>query len=221
MIAKMRNTGQACTAANRFLVHTDVAREFSRRLAQRMADLRPGPGTDSDTTVGPVIDERSRSRIHGLVTEAVDAGARVLLGGRPVPGRGWFYEPTVLGDIDPGARILREEVFGPVAPVQTFTTEEEAVAMANGTEYGLVAYLYTSDVDRIVRLSEQLETGMLGVNTGSVSNAAAPFGGIKQSGLGREGGFEGIDEYLSTQYTGIADPYRATRGRSGSPGLPA
>ena len=207
MAAKMRNMGEACTAANRFLVHESVAGEFSTRLAARIGALTVGRGTEAGTDVGPMIEEKARDGIHALVTEAVAAGAKVLVGGSPVAGDGYFYQPTVLANVANDAAILGQEIFGPVAPVTTFTDEDHAIALANSTEYGLASYLYTKDFSRLLRVSEQLEFGMVGFNAGVISNAAAPFGGVKQSGLGREGGSEGIAEYTTTQYIGIADPY--------------
>ncbi|MCX2748068.1 NAD-dependent succinate-semialdehyde dehydrogenase [Arthrobacter sp. MI7-26] len=204
MTAKLRNMGEACTAANRFLVHESVAERFSESLAARMAAAIIGPGLDPDTTIGPMIDERSRAKVASLVDDAMAKGARALTGGVVPNGPGHFYPPTVLVDIHRSARILREEIFGPVAPIQTFRTDSEAVTLANDTEYGLAAYVFTRDLERALRVGEALETGMLGVNLGAISNPAAPFGGVKQSGLGREGGSEGIDEYLTVQYTGIA-----------------
>jgi succinate-semialdehyde dehydrogenase/glutarate-semialdehyde dehydrogenase len=204
MLAKMRNMGEACTAANRFLVHESVAPEFSRRLAERMGSLRVGRGTEDGVDVGPLVDAPSREKVTELVQDAVDSGARVLVGGNPVGDRGYFYAPTVLAEVSPQARVLREEVFGPVAPVVTFATDEDALRLANDTEYGLVAYAYTGDLKRALRVVEGLESGMVGLNAGIVSNPAAPFGGIKQSGFGREGGAEGIEEYLETKYVGIA-----------------
>ncbi|UER53951.1 NAD-dependent succinate-semialdehyde dehydrogenase [Kineosporiaceae bacterium SCSIO 59966] len=206
MLAKMRNIGEACTAANRFHVHVDVAEEFSRRLAERMAALTLGRGTDDGVQVGPLVDERQRSTVDELVRDAVARGATVLTGGERVGDAGYFYAPTVLGDVPAGARILAEEVFGPVAPVTTFRTDDEAVAAANDTPYGLVAYVFTRDLDRALRVAERLQTGMVGLNAGVVSNPAAPFGGVKASGFGREGGFEGIEEYLETKYVGISLP---------------
>ena len=203
LLAKMRNMGEACTAANRFIVHDSVADEFSRRLAGRMAALRVGRGTEAGVQVGPLVDEPSRTKVEELVQDAVDGGAKVLAGGRPLPGAGWFYEPTVLADVPRGAECLREEIFGPVAPVIRFATVEQAVEFANATEYGLVAYAYTRGLSTAMHLSEELETGMVGINRGAVSNAAAPFGGIKHSGFGREGGHEGVEEYLETKYVGI------------------
>jgi succinate-semialdehyde dehydrogenase/glutarate-semialdehyde dehydrogenase len=207
MLAKLRNMGEACTAANRFIVHETVAEEFASRLAEKMAALPVKRGTEDDSKIGPLIDGKSRDKVHDLVGDAVGKGATVRTGGEPAEGPGYFYPPTVLTGVGPDARILKEEVFGPVAPIVTFTEEEQAVRMANDTEFGLVAYAYTRDLNRAVRLTEALESGMLGVNAGVVSNPAAPFGGVKQSGLGREGGFEGIEEYLETRYAGIADPY--------------
>ena len=205
--AKMRNMGEACTAANRFLVHESVAAEFTARLAARIGALTVGRGTEAGTDVGPMIEEKARAGIHALVTDAVAAGATVLVGGNIVEGDGYFYQPTVLGNVANDAAILQQEIFGPVAPVTTFTDEDHAIQLANSTEYGLAAYLYTRDFSRLLRVSEQLEFGMVGFNAGVISNAAAPFGGVKHSGLGREGGSEGIGEYTSTQYIGIADPY--------------
>jgi len=206
LLAKLRNMGEACTAANRFIVHDSVAQEFSERVASRMSELRLARGTDPDAQIGPLIDEPSRRAVHQLVEDAVAAGARVVTGGEIPGGNGYFYPPTVLTNVAPDSAILHEEIFGPVAPVITFTTEGEAIRLANATEYGLVAYAFTEDLNRGLRLAERLEVGMLGLNTGLVSNPAAPFGGIKSSGLGREGGFEGIEEYLETVYVGIADP---------------
>lgn len=204
MLAKMRNIGEACTSANRFLVHESVADEFSRRLAERMGALTVGDGTAEGVDVGPLITEKARAGVHELVDEAVSSGARALVGGAVPEGRGHFYPPTVLVDVPPSARVFREEIFGPVAPISTFSDEAEVVARANDTEYGLVAYVFTRDHARVLRVSEALEFGMVGVNTGIVSNPAAPFGGVKHSGFGREGGFEGIEEYLETKYVGSA-----------------
>jgi succinate-semialdehyde dehydrogenase/glutarate-semialdehyde dehydrogenase len=203
MIAKMRNMGEACTAANRFLVHESVADEFARRLAERMGALVVGRGTEDGVDVGPLVDEAGRTKVSELVQDAVDGGARVLTGAEPVGDRGYFYAPTVLSQVPARARLLREEVFGPVAPVTTFGTDDEALQLANDTEYGLVAYAYTQDLKRALRIAEGLDTGMVGLNAGIVSNPAAPFGGVKHSGFGREGGAEGIEEYLETKYVGI------------------
>jgi succinate-semialdehyde dehydrogenase/glutarate-semialdehyde dehydrogenase len=204
LTAKMRNVGEACTAANRFHVHESLAEEFSRRLAERMGALRVGRGTEADTDVGPLIDDRQRAIVAELVGDAAERGARVLTGGHALDGPGYFYAPTVLAGVPAEARVLSEEIFGPVAPVAAFATEDEAVSAANRTSYGLVAYLYTRDLARALRVAERLETGMVGLNQGIVSNPAAPFGGVKQSGFGREGGFEGIDEYLETKYVAVA-----------------
>jgi succinate-semialdehyde dehydrogenase/glutarate-semialdehyde dehydrogenase len=204
MLAKMRNIGEACTAANRFFVHESLAQEFSTKLAARMGALTVGKGTKKGVDVGPLITAKARDGVDELVRDAVGKGATVLTGGGPVPGRGFFYQPTVLTDVPADSRCLSEEIFGPVAPVCTFTDDADAVAKANGTEYGLVGYIYTNDQNRMIRVAEAMEFGMIGVNTGIVSNPAAPFGGVKQSGFGREGGFEGIDEYLETKYVGIA-----------------
>ncbi|HWV88344.1 MAG TPA: NAD-dependent succinate-semialdehyde dehydrogenase [Capillimicrobium sp.] len=203
LLAKMRNGGEACTAANRFYVHEAVAEAFSTRLARRMGALRVGRGTDPGVDVGPLVDVAERDKVGALVADAVGRGADVLTGGEALDGPGWFYRPTVLAGVPDGARVLREEIFGPVAPLRTFAGEDEVVAEANATEHGLVAYVYTRDLERALRVSERLETGMLGLNQGIVSNAAAPFGGVKHSGFGREGGREGIDEYLETKYLAI------------------
>jgi succinate-semialdehyde dehydrogenase/glutarate-semialdehyde dehydrogenase len=204
MLAKMRNVGEACTAANRFHVHESLADEFARRLAERMGALKVGRGTEPDTDVGPLIDDDQRTKVAELVDDAKQRGARLLLGGEPVGERGYFYAPTVLADVPQDARLLAEETFGPVAPVAAFSSEEQAIEAANRTEYGLVAYVYTRDLDRAFRVCEAIETGMVGLNQGVVSNPAAPFGGVKQSGFGREGCFEGIGEYLETKYVALA-----------------
>ncbi len=203
LVAKMRNIGEACTAANRFHVHEKVADEFAERLARRMGEMKVGRGTEEDVKVGPLIDDDQRSKVAELVEDAAGKGADVLVGGERVEGRGYFYKPTVLAGVSEDARVLEEEIFGPVAPVRGFSAEEEAVAAANATEYGLVAYVYTSDLKRAFRVIEALETGMVGLNQGMVSNAGAPFGGVKQSGFGREGGKEGIEEYLETKYVAM------------------
>jgi succinate-semialdehyde dehydrogenase/glutarate-semialdehyde dehydrogenase len=205
--AKMRNMGEACTAANRFIVHDSIADAFADKFAAKISALNTARGTEPDSTVGPLIDGKARNGVHALVSDAVANGAIAVTGGAPVDGPGYFYQPTVLKNVSADARILKEEIFGPVAPIITFKSEDEAIKLANNTEYGLVAYVYTKDLNRGLRVSERIETGMLGLNAGVISNAAAPFGGVKQSGLGREGGFEGIEEYLTTQYVGIADPY--------------
>ena len=203
VIAKMRNIGEACVAANRFHVHESVAAEFAEKLAERMGALKLGRGVENGVDVGPLVNADQRDKVAELVTDAVDKGATCLTGGKALGGPGYFYEPTVLSDVPDDARVLREEIFGPVAPVKGFASEEEAIAAANDTEYGLVAYLYTSDLKRALRVSEALETGMIGLNQGMVSNAGAPFGGVKQSGVGREGGDEGIHEYLETKYVAV------------------
>ncbi|HTZ65268.1 MAG TPA: NAD-dependent succinate-semialdehyde dehydrogenase [Solirubrobacteraceae bacterium] len=204
LVAKMRNVGEACTAANRFHVHESLAQEFARRLSERMGALRVGRGTDPATDVGPLIDDAQRAKVSELVVDATRRGAKLALGGRALDGPGYFYEPTVLTDVPADARVLEDEIFGPVAPIATFASDEEALVAANRTEYGLVAYVYTRDLSRALRVCEGLETGMIGLNQGLVSNPAAPFGGVKQSGFGREGGFEGIGEYLETKYVAVA-----------------
>jgi succinate-semialdehyde dehydrogenase / glutarate-semialdehyde dehydrogenase len=203
MLAKMRNTGEACTSANRFHVHESVAGEFAERLAERMGALRVGRGTDDGVQVGPLIDDAQRGKVEELVEDARSKGASVVVGGERSDGAGYFYKPTVIGDIPDGARVLTEEIFGPVAPVKGFASEDEAIAAANATEYGLVAYVFTRDINRAFRVIEELETGMIGFNQGMVSNAGAPFGGVKQSGFGREGGPEGMEEYLETKYVAM------------------
>lgn len=202
--AKMRNTGEACTAANRFLVHESLAEEFGRRLADALAALTVGNGLDEGTDVGPLIDAAAVTKVSALVDDATDRGARVLTGGKTLPGPGYFVAPTVLADLDPASAILREEIFGPIAPIRTFTTTDEAVAMANDTDAGLIGYVFAENIGEALTVSERLETGMIGLNSGVVSNPAAPFGGVKTSGLGREGGAEGLEEYLETKYIGIA-----------------
>jgi succinate-semialdehyde dehydrogenase/glutarate-semialdehyde dehydrogenase len=204
MLAKMRNGGEACTAANRFYVHTSIADEFSRRLAERMGALAMGDGLAAAVGLGPLINEEARAKVQGLVTAARDAGARTLGGGEPDDGVGYFYPPTVLVDVAPDSPILDEEIFGPVAPIVTFETDDEAVRLANKTEFGLVAYVYTSDLSRGLRISQRLETGMVGLNRGLVSDPAAPFGGFKQSGIGREGGHEGMLEFTESQYIAVS-----------------
>jgi succinate-semialdehyde dehydrogenase/glutarate-semialdehyde dehydrogenase len=201
LVAKFRNIGQACTAANRFIVHESVAPEFARRVAERVRDMRVGRGTDDGISIGPLIDDKAVESTDELVQDAVSKGATVLVGGSPIDGAGSFYAPTVLGDVSAGARLLKEEIFGPVLGITTFADEDEAVRLANNTEYGLISYVFTQDLARGHRMIDRMATGMMGLNTGLVSNAAAPFGGVKQSGIGREGGFEGIHEYLDTKYT--------------------
>jgi succinate-semialdehyde dehydrogenase/glutarate-semialdehyde dehydrogenase len=203
VIAKMRNMGEACTAANRFHVAQPVADEFAQRLAQKLGAMKVGRGTDPDVQVGPLIDEAQRSKVAELVEDAVGKGARVLVGGNKIDGPGYFFEPTVLTDVPDDARLLKEEIFGPVAPVKAFASDDEAIAAANDTEFGLVAYAFTRDLARAYRVIDRLETGMVGLNQGIVSNAGAPFGGIKHSGFGREGGPEGIEEYLEHKYVAL------------------
>ena len=204
MIAKMRNIGEACTAANRFHVHESVADEFAEKLAEKMGAMKVGRGTEDGVEVGPLIDDSQREQgRRARRGRGRRAAPRSLVGGHARDGAGYFYDPTVLTDVPEDAKLLREEIFGPVAPVKGFTDEDEAIAAANDTEYGLVAYVYTSDLKRALRVVERLETGMVGLNQGMVSNPAAPFGGVKQSGFGREGGPEGIEEYLETKYVAV------------------
>ncbi|HEX2903533.1 MAG TPA: NAD-dependent succinate-semialdehyde dehydrogenase [Jatrophihabitans sp.] len=204
MVAKMRNAGEACTAANRIYVESPVLDEFSHRLAERLAALKVGPGADAATEVGPLVNADAAAKVDELVTAAVAAGARTLVGGHRQDRPGFFYEPTVLVNVAPDSAILSEEIFGPVAPIVSFDTEAEAVALANATEFGLVSYVYTGDLARGLRVSERLESGMVGLNRGLVSDPAAPFGGVKQSGLGREGGHEGVLDYTESKYVAVA-----------------
>lgn len=206
-LTKMRNIGQACNAANTFYVHASRAEEFTARLGERFAALRIGAGLDPDSEVGPLVSAAQRDDVHGLVEAACASGARVITGGSPVQGPGFFYAPTVLADLPADAPILTSEIFGPVAPVTTFETEEEVIERANRNSVGLAGYVHTADMARVLRISERLEVGMIGINSGTVSNAAAPFGGVKHSGMGREGGPEGIEEYLETVYVGFTDPF--------------
>jgi succinate-semialdehyde dehydrogenase/glutarate-semialdehyde dehydrogenase len=203
LLAKMRNIGEACTSANRFHVAESVAGEFAERLADKMGSMKIGRGTEEGVTVGPLIDESQQSKVKELVDDAVGKGARAIVGGSIPDGRGYFFEPTVLSDVPDGARLLKEEIFGPVAPVKGFKSEEEAIAAANDTEFGLVAYVFTRDIKRALRVCEGLETGMVGLNQGMVSNVGAPFGGVKESGIGREGGRWGIEEFLETKYVAV------------------
>ncbi|KAA9089875.1 NAD-dependent succinate-semialdehyde dehydrogenase [Microbacterium radiodurans] len=201
MLAKFRNIGQACTAANRFIVHAAVAEEFADRLTERVASMTVGRGTEEGVQIGPLIDDTAVAKTGELVADAVSRGATVRTGGSAIAGEGSFFEPTVVTEVAAGSDILREEIFGPVLAIATFEDEDEAVRLANDTEYGLVSYVFTRDLARGHRMIDRLETGMMGLNVGVVSNAAAPFGGVKQSGVGREGGLEGIHEYLATKYT--------------------
>ncbi len=202
-IAKMRNGGEACTAANRFYVHEAVASDFSAKLAARLGAIRLGPGLEEGVELGPLVNADTRSKVAGLVESAAKDGSRIVLGGRAPERPGYFYQPTVLDDVPPDAGILSQEIFGPVAPIVKFTDTDQAIALANDTEYGLVAYLYTRDLRRAMQVSESLESGMVGVNRGVVSDPAAPFGGVKQSGLGREGGHDGLLEFTETKYIAV------------------
>ncbi|WP_062208739.1 NAD-dependent succinate-semialdehyde dehydrogenase [Demequina oxidasica] len=201
MAAKFRNIGQACTAANRFIVHESVAEEFTKRVTERVTAMKVGRGTEDGVNIGPLINDSAVETSANLVADAVAKGAQIMTGGEAIDGPGTFYEPTVVANVQPGSDILTAEIFGPVLAIATFSDEAEAVALANDTEYGLVSYVYTRDLARGHRMIDLMETGMMGLNVGVVSNAAAPFGGVKLSGLGREGGLEGIHEYLSTKYT--------------------
>ena len=207
MLAKFRNIGEACTAANRFIVHESVAEEFAAKVTERVRALKVGRGTEDGVTIGPLIDDKAVAKASDLVKDAVSRGATLRVGGSAVEGDGTFFEPTVVTDVVSGSEILREEIFGPVLAIVPFTDENDAVRLANDTEYGLVSYVFTKDLARGQRMIERLQTGMMGLNVGVVSNAAAPFGGVKQSGLGREGGLEGIHEYLSTKYTLTPNPF--------------
>jgi len=207
MMAKFRNIGQACTAANRFIVHRSVADEFANRVTERVKALKIGRGTEEGVAIGPLIDDKAVAKAAELVGDAVERGATLRTGGERIEGEGTFYQPTVISDVKAGSQILREEIFGPVLAIVPFDTEDEAVAIANDTEYGLVSYVFTESLARGQRMIERLQTGMMGLNVGVVSNAAAPFGGWKMSGLGREGGAEGIHEYLQTKYTLTPNPF--------------
>ncbi|MDQ4063191.1 MAG: NAD-dependent succinate-semialdehyde dehydrogenase [Actinomycetota bacterium] len=209
LVAKMRNIGEACTAANRFHVASSVSDQFAEKLAEQMGAMKIARGTEEGTQVGPLIDDDQRGKVVELVEDAVGKGAKTLLGGQKMEGQGYFYQPTVLNDVSKEADLRYEEIFGPVAPIFSFDSEDEAIAAANDTEFGLVSYVYTRDLNRALRVIERLQTGMVGVNQGTVSNAAAPFGGIKQSGFGREGGTEGIEEYLETKYVALNLPSEA------------
>jgi succinate-semialdehyde dehydrogenase/glutarate-semialdehyde dehydrogenase len=207
LAAKFRNIGEACTAANRFIVHSSIAEEFARRITGRVQDFRTGRGTDEGVTIGPLIDERAVEKVSELVRDAVANGATLRFGGEVLERPGTFFAATVLSDVRAGSQILREEIFGPVVAIVPFTEEDDAVRLANDTDFGLISYVYTQNLARGQRMIERLETGMLGLNVGVVSNPAAPFGGWKLSGLGREGGAEGIYEYLQTKYTLTPDPF--------------
>jgi succinate-semialdehyde dehydrogenase / glutarate-semialdehyde dehydrogenase len=202
-IAKMRNGGEACTAANRFYVHESIADKFSGKLAAKLSELRVGPGLDDGVDLGPLVNADTLSKVSSLVDSAVEDGAEVLTGGRAPDRAGYFYEPTVLDSVPADAAILSEEIFGPVAPIVRFGDQDEAIELANGTEYGLVSYLYSSDLRRALQVAEALEAGMVGINRGVVSDPAAPFGGVKQSGLGREGAHDGLLEYTETKYIAV------------------
>jgi succinate-semialdehyde dehydrogenase/glutarate-semialdehyde dehydrogenase len=207
LAAKFRNIGEACTAANRFIVHSSIAEEFARRITERVRELRTGRGTEEGVTIGPLIDERAVEKVSELVRDARANGATLRIGGEAIERPGTFFAATVLSGVRPGSQILREEIFGPVVAIVSFSDEDDAVRLANDTEFGLVSYVYTQNLARGMRMIERLETGMLGLNVGVVSNPAAPFGGWKLSGLGREGGAEGIHEYLQTKYTLTPDPF--------------
>jgi succinate-semialdehyde dehydrogenase/glutarate-semialdehyde dehydrogenase len=203
MIAKMRNMGEACTSANRFYVHETVHDAFAQKLTAKMNALKMGNGLQDGVALGPLVNADARKKVIELVDDAVKKGARVLTGGKTPEGAGYFYPATVLANVPDNAAMLREEIFGPVASLQTFRTEDEAIKRANDTEYGLVAYMYTRDLSRGLRVSEKLDFGMVGLNRGLVSDPAAPFGGMKQSGIGREGAHEGLMEFLETQYVSV------------------
>jgi succinate-semialdehyde dehydrogenase/glutarate-semialdehyde dehydrogenase len=203
MIAKMRNGGQACTAANRIYVQRGIHDEFARRLAARMGAMRVGPGTDASTEVGPLVDEASVRKVDSLVRDAVSQGARLLAGGKAIDGAGYYYPPTVVTNVPLQARMVSEEIFGPVASVIPFDTEDEVIAAANDSEYGLAAYVFTEDLRRGLRVSERIESGMVALNRGLVSDPAAPFGGVKQSGLGREGAHQGLLDFTETKYIAL------------------
>ncbi|MGD8214559.1 NAD-dependent succinate-semialdehyde dehydrogenase [Aestuariimicrobium sp. Y1814] len=203
MVAKFRNNGEACTAANRFYVHRDVVAEFTEKLVAATRALVVGPGIEDGTTLGPLVDQATLDKVAELTADAVERGAKVLTGGAQLDRPGYFFEPTVLGGVPRDARLLREEIFGPVAGIVEVADDDEAIRLANDTEFGLMAYVYSRDIGRAIRAVERLESGMVGLNTGLVSNPAAPFGGVKQSGLGREGSHEGLEEYLETKYVGI------------------
>jgi succinate-semialdehyde dehydrogenase/glutarate-semialdehyde dehydrogenase len=202
--AKMRNMGEACTAANRFFVHRSVVEEFSEKFAKKMSELLVGNGASEGTDVGPLIDRKGLEKVESLVADAVNKGARVLTGGNRPEGPGYFYSPTVLVDVALDSELMSTEIFGPVAAITPFDSEDEVLRLANDTDWGLVGYVFTESLDKGMRFSAELEVGMVGLNTGLVSNPAAPFGGVKQSGLGREGGKVGIEEFLEHKYTALA-----------------
>lgn len=207
MAAKMRNMGEACTAANRVLVHEDVAEEFTQKAAAKLKEFTVGNGLDESVTCGPLIEESAVENLVALVADATDKGAEVVVGGNRLEGDGFFFEPTLITGVTPEMRVVKEEIFGPVIAIQTFSTEDEALSMANDTEYGLGSYAFTEDSDRLWRVADGLEFGLFGANVGAFSNAAAPFGGVKHSGMGREGGAEGLDEYTEVQYMCVRNPY--------------
>jgi succinate-semialdehyde dehydrogenase / glutarate-semialdehyde dehydrogenase len=204
MVAKMRNMGEACTAANRFFVHERVHDEFARKLTEKMAGLKMGNGLADGVALGPLVNADGLAKVKTLVEDAVAKGAKVLTGGQAPAGKGYFYPATVLTGVPDGAAMLHEEIFGPVAAIQAFRSEDEVIARADATEYGLVAYVYTKDLSRGMRVAEKLDFGMVGLNRGLVSDPAAPFGGVKQSGIGREGAHEGMMEFLETQYVSVS-----------------
>jgi succinate-semialdehyde dehydrogenase/glutarate-semialdehyde dehydrogenase len=200
----MRNGGEACTAANRFYVQRGVYQAFAAGMVERMAKIKLGVGYESDSTLGPMINRRAVDKIDELVQDAVGQGAKALLGGKRLEQPGYYYSPTVLGDVPQGARLLKEEIFGPVVALRAFATDEEAIASANDTEFGLAAYVYTKDLKRGFKVCEQIETGMIGLNRGMMSDPAAPFGGMKQSGLGREGSHHGLIEFCEAKYVAVS-----------------
>ncbi|SEA74201.1 succinate-semialdehyde dehydrogenase / glutarate-semialdehyde dehydrogenase [Bowdeniella nasicola] len=208
---KLRNMGEACNAANRFYVHSSIADEFSKRLAKRFKELTVGDGMEEETDIGPIVSDEQRDSIAEMVDKARSEGAEVLTGGEKSDGAGFFYPPTVVTNLKATAELVTDEIFGPVAPIVPFETEDEVVGYCNDSMFGLAGYLHTGSIDRALRLAERLEVGMLGINSGTISNAAAPFGGVKHSGVGREGGFEGIEEYLEVMYLGLEDPFASEK----------
>jgi succinate-semialdehyde dehydrogenase/glutarate-semialdehyde dehydrogenase len=204
MVAKLRNGGESCTAANRFYVEAPAAAEFAKRLAAAMAKIKVGPGLDESVQMGPLVNEATRSKVAELVQDGRHRGGRVLTGGKSLDGPGFYYEPTVIAELPTDARVFHEEIFGPVAPIASFGTEQEAVALANDTEFGLVSFVHTRDLSKALRVAERIESGMVGINRGVVSDPAAPFGGWKQSGLGREGAHAGLLEYLESKYIAVS-----------------